>query len=501
MSAARSFVSSYLLKCGDRSVGFTTRSSSVNNVRTGFLVGLDVNPDFSKYFNFIILTGNEVLDGVILPDCNLLVRIDDIMKGRFVGIPLKRETRLRMHSKSSKDGKDLTIFTMERVPFDSSSSVDDSVLTTLRGQIGAVDDWKIPERKDKTASAKQQMKKPTVTSVLDEQAKEKNRNQKKKKQARKDLTNAMEEGKLVKNVTSSGVQPSTSKPRILQEINEDLFSNSDAQIIANCISADAHMALCQDSDNDNDWFEEDEMEVDENVLTEERLEQPLARQVEQEEFVLVLFCTKKQRVFYTAKVLDILNDDMEYYVSFLRLQFKSQQQFCMPNVPDLAFVKEHDSENVDQTSVPPVDVPTATVTVDDIELTLRIPELTENLTTIRTKGVHNIGAGNMVSHDDAVAGPSNCNSNFVSPEQFRAPLKAKPRANKRKPRKLGKSIIATDTPEKNEIDTAREATKKRKEVKEKKVKRQVLQSDSKEDYDVIKTHRYLSQDVRRQEFC
>lgn len=100
--------------------------------------------------------------------------------------------------------------------------------------------------------------------------------------------------------------------------------------------------LCQDSDSDNDWFEEDEMEVEENVLTEERLEKPLARQAEQEEFVLVLFCTKRQKVFYIAKILDTLNHNMEYYVSFLRLKFKSQQQFCMPDVPDLAFVKEED---------------------------------------------------------------------------------------------------------------------------------------------------------------
>ncbi|CAG5046382.1 unnamed protein product [Parnassius apollo] len=40
---------------------------------------------------------------------------------------------------------------------------------------------------------------------------------------------------------------------------------------------------------------------------------------------------------------------------------------------------------------------------------------------------------------------------FKSPKEFMLPLKSGPRPGRRKPRKLGKSMIATDTPEKNQI--------------------------------------------------
>lgn len=38
---------------------------------------------------------------------------------------------------------------------------------------------------------------------------------------------------------------------------------------------------------------------------------------------------------------------------------------------------------------------------------------------------------------------------FISPKEFRPPLKAQPRKNVRKNRKRGRSLIATDTPVKN----------------------------------------------------
>lgn len=78
-------------------------------------------------------------------------------------------------------------------------------------------------------------------------------------------------------------------------------------------------------------------------------------------------------------------------------------------------------------------------------------------------------------HSSTVAGLSTMS--FISPKQFMPPLKASPRSSNRKVRKPGKSRIATDTPEKNEII---ESKKKRKETKTKvkEVKRTVL-SDKK----------------------
>lgn len=55
------------------------------------------------------------------------------------------------------------------------------------------------------------------------------------------------------------------------------------------------------------------------------------------------------------------------------------------------------------------------------------------------------------------------NNNFISPKEFMPALKIdRPRAGVRKPRKLGKSMIATDTPEKNQIDNEKKKAKERK---------------------------------------
>lgn len=66
---------------------------------------------------------------------------------------------------------------------------------------------------------------------------------------------------------------------------------------------------------------------------------------------------------------------------------------------------------------------------------------------------------------------------FVSPKNFMPALKAGPRTGKRKPRKLGKSLIATDTPVKDEIAECRNKTKERK-AKANKIKRPVFNSES-----------------------
>lgn len=69
----------------------------------------------------------------------------------------------------------------------------------------------------------------------------------------------------------------------------------------------------------------------------------------------------------------------------------------------------------------------------------------------------------------------NAPGHFISPKEFRPPIKAGPRSNKRR-RKPGRSIIATDTPEKDLIAANRAATKMRKEASKKSgnFKRKVL---------------------------
>uniref|UniRef100_A0A2A4KAF7 Uncharacterized protein n=1 Tax=Heliothis virescens TaxID=7102 RepID=A0A2A4KAF7_HELVI len=80
------------------------------------------------------------------------------------------------------------------------------------------------------------------------------------------------------------------------------------------------------------------------------------------------------------------------------------------------------------------------------------------------------------------------------PSEFRLPLKAMPRANKRT-RRPGRSLIATDTPEKENIRIQRTEAKKKKLPKKnktnepkKKAVRKVLQSDSDDETENISLH-------------
>lgn len=82
----------------------------------------------------------------------------------------------------------------------------------------------------------------------------------------------------------------------------------------------------------------------------------------------------------------------------------------------------------------------------------------------------------------------------ISPFQFRPPIKAGPRKSTRKPRKLGRSLIATDTPEKLEIEKDKNMSKKRKEAKKRKITKKVLQSDSEEENQEPDTISYQESD-------
>lgn len=75
---------------------------------------------------------------------------------------------------------------------------------------------------------------------------------------------------------------------------------------------------------------------------------------------------------------------------------------------------------------------------------------------------------------------------FVSSKQFRHPIKTGPWKNKKKPRALGCSLVATDTPEKNEIENYRKEAQKRKETKSKKIVRKVSESSSEEECRISK---------------
>lgn len=111
-------------------------------------------------------------------------------------------------------------------------------------------------------------------------------------------------------------------------------------------------------------------------------------------------------------------------------------------------------------------------------------ELTTPLTIQKTA---TISSQDNILIPQAGQSPSNNNTSiehqqavFVSPFEFRGLPKSGPRKNNRKPRRKGKSMIATDTPNKTEIEEREEEKKRKKDRKSgaKAKKRKVLQSES-----------------------
>lgn len=105
-------------------------------------------------------------------------------------------------------------------------------------------------------------------------------------------------------------------------------------------------------------------------------------------------------------------------------------------------------------------------TVENILHTAILPSQSLNLLTIRE----------ITPPSDACVAASSSSGtkgNFKSPKEFMPPLKAGPRTGWRKPKKLGRSMIATDTPEKNQIAEERNKAQERKSAT-KKTKRPIL---------------------------
>lgn len=70
---------------------------------------------------------------------------------------------------------------------------------------------------------------------------------------------------------------------------------------------------------------------------------------------------------------------------------------------------------------------------------------------------------------DECKNPQPKSNDIITPNMFRPPLKAGPRSEKRKGRKLGKSMIATDTPEKERINEERTSALNKKSLHKRKV--------------------------------
>lgn len=84
---------------------------------------------------------------------------------------------------------------------------------------------------------------------------------------------------------------------------------------------------------------------------------PLQRSPRINDFVIILFKSKKDKIYYVAKILEFLDDDEEcdFYVSYLKLKSKILQKFIEPKEPD-----------------------TAGVNIDDIKFILPFPKIEGN---------------------------------------------------------------------------------------------------------------------------
>lgn len=75
-------------------------------------------------------------------------------------------------------------------------------------------------------------------------------------------------------------------------------------------------------------------------MTEQDINKPLPRLAKEGDYVLVQFTTKKKKLFYIGKVIEERNENLEYYISFLRK--KACNKYHLPAVPDLSNVKDDD---------------------------------------------------------------------------------------------------------------------------------------------------------------
>lgn len=229
-SNVRGFIGSYLIRDGEKTVGCTVKSNVVDGVRNGRIIGFNLNPSVDEYFKIVQLSGDSSLDGMIIPDTSLLVKIDDFFKGQFVGIEIRKEVRLRKQYTVNRNGKTVQIFSMERMHYER-VNYDKLDLDSLKTFVGG-DTWEPVTRtrlnkdkiNEKTGDAKVIR---TDTSVH----KGKKGEEKKKKIA--SVFKEPEEIKMYEKLNSAG------STIIIEKIG-NLFS-IESGLIVNCISADVHM--------------------------------------------------------------------------------------------------------------------------------------------------------------------------------------------------------------------------------------------------------------------
>lgn len=243
VSSGKPFFGSYLVRDGDKAVGCAVKSSVTNGVRSGKLLGFDISPDVTKYRRIVVLSGDPNLDGMLIPDTSILVKISDFFAGKFSGFEIGRESKLYDKYTLIRDGVRVKVSETERIRYERvpRSNLD---LESLKSYVGG-ESWQPTKRRNKNENDK--------VDKNSEGKRETGSESKKEVKVKKTVSQVNVEGKhkrtVVSSVDSISQDASTdvdverrdaSGSLIYSEVHGDLFE-VETGLILNCISADAHM--------------------------------------------------------------------------------------------------------------------------------------------------------------------------------------------------------------------------------------------------------------------
>ncbi|XP_044764517.1 uncharacterized protein LOC123321078 [Coccinella septempunctata] len=133
MASRGKFFSSYLIRCGEQMVGLKTllvRTDSEN--ATGEIIGFDISPTVEDYNKVIMVRGDSSLPCIVLPDVNIRVNVKAFFEGKFTGDKLTGKFFLKREGKATRAGKDVTIFSVERVSAGKRSELKPAEISSLK---------------------------------------------------------------------------------------------------------------------------------------------------------------------------------------------------------------------------------------------------------------------------------------------------------------------------------------------------------------------------------
>jgi len=169
--ANRKFATGYLIQDSISIVGITVLteldSSKDRKVIHACIIGFDTKPEVDKYNKFILLTGDNALNAVPIPDTGMIAKLPDLFNGRLITIRSRAPDRLFLKSSAMRNGKKVSIFSMSKTVWTASVDVDENALASLRNKIGGNDWTTARKRTDTRALTRRESNMKDVPSTSD----------------------------------------------------------------------------------------------------------------------------------------------------------------------------------------------------------------------------------------------------------------------------------------------------------------------------------------------